>query len=38
MRETAPVPVAAEPERSRWQQAALLEGVARAPELPLPWE
>ena len=38
MRETAPVPVPPAPERNRWQQAALLEGVARAPELPLPCE
>jgi hypothetical protein len=38
MRETAPVP-APPPERpNRWQQAALREGVRRAPQLPLPWD
>ena len=37
MRETAPVPAAPEPQRNPWQQAALLEGVSRRPELPPPW-
>ncbi len=37
MRETAPTPVAPEPPRNRWQQAALHEGVQREPQLPLPW-
>jgi hypothetical protein len=38
MRETAPKPVAPTPTRDRWQQAALHEGVDRAPRDPLPWE
>ncbi len=38
MRETAPTPAPSEPEPDRWQQAALHEGVARAPGEPLPWE
>jgi ABC-type phosphate transport system permease subunit len=38
MRETAPVLVAAgEPALSRWQQAALHEGVRRAPSLSPRW-
>jgi hypothetical protein len=37
MRETAPRPVARAPTRSRWQQAALHEGVDRAPTEPTPW-
>jgi hypothetical protein len=37
MRETAPTPVAPAPEPNRWQLAALHEGVAREPSLPLPW-
>jgi hypothetical protein len=38
MRETAPAP-APPPERpNQWQQAALREGVTRAPQLPLPWD
>jgi hypothetical protein len=37
MRETAPPPASRPPERNRWQQAALHEGVAREPELPAPW-
>ena len=37
MRETAPPPAERPPERNRWQQAALHEGVAREPELPAPW-
>jgi hypothetical protein len=37
MRETAPAPAAVPGRPNRWQRAALLEGVARAPELPPPW-
>jgi hypothetical protein len=37
MRETAPPSVAPSPARNRWQQAALLEGVDRQPQDPLPW-
>ncbi len=37
MRETAPVPAPPEPQRNPWQQAALLEGVSRRPELPPRW-
>ena len=37
MRETAPTPVAPEPQRNPWQQAALQEGVLREPQFPLPW-
>jgi hypothetical protein len=37
MRETAPPLAAPEPQRNPWQQAALLEGVAREPEFPPPW-
>jgi hypothetical protein len=37
MRATAPVLVAAAPQRPMWQQAALHEGVAREPGLPAPW-
>ena len=37
MRATAPTPVAVEPAASPWQQAALHEGIAQAPQLPLPW-
>lgn len=37
MRETAPSPAPPMPARNPWQQAALQEGVARQPELPLPW-
>jgi hypothetical protein len=37
IRDTAPVPVSAPAARDPWQQAALLEGVARAPQAPLPW-
>jgi hypothetical protein len=37
MRETAPRPVPPDPAPIPWQQAALHEGVARAPEQPLPW-
>lgn len=37
MRETAPQPVPPAPKRSRWQEAALHEGVAREPATPVPW-
>jgi hypothetical protein len=37
MRETAPAPAAPPARPNQWQRAALLEGVARAPELPPPW-
>jgi hypothetical protein len=37
MRETAPTPARPAPRRDPWQQAALIEGVARQPEEPLPW-
>ena len=37
MRETAPTPVAPEPRRNAWQDAALYEGVLREPQPPLPW-
>lgn len=37
MRETAPRPAAPAPQRSRWQQAALSEGINRAPGEPAPW-
>lgn len=37
MRETAPTPAPPAPARDPWQQAALLEGVQRQPEPPLPW-
>lgn len=32
MRATAPPPAPAAPERNRWQEAALHEGVSRQPE------
>jgi hypothetical protein len=38
MRDTAPVPLAADRHPDRWQLAALREGVARQPTQPLPWE
>jgi hypothetical protein len=38
MRETAPAPAPPESRRNAWQQAALHEGVARQPLIPLPWE
>jgi hypothetical protein len=38
MRETAPTPVPPAPRRDPWHQAALYEGVAREPIVPLPWE
>lgn len=37
MRETTPLPAVAPPARSPWLEAALHEGVARAPSAPLPW-
>jgi len=37
MRQTAPRPAPPGPRRNPWHQAALYEGVARAPEPPLPW-
>jgi hypothetical protein len=37
MRETAPPPAPPPPRSNPWRQAALLEGVARQPELPPPW-
>jgi hypothetical protein len=37
MRETAPPPAPVEPAPNPWMQAALQEGVRRAPEPPLPW-
>jgi hypothetical protein len=37
MRETAPRSAPLAPRRNPWQQAALYEGVALAPEPPLPW-
>jgi hypothetical protein len=37
MRETAARSTPPAPRRNPWQQAALHEGVARAPEPPLPW-
>jgi hypothetical protein len=38
MRETAPVPAPPPAKPNPWQQAALREGVARAPYLPAPWD
>jgi hypothetical protein len=37
MRQTTPVTVPEPPAPNPWAQAALHEGVARQPELPLPW-
>jgi hypothetical protein len=37
MRQTAPAAVPPAPKRNAWQQAALQEGVAGQPEMPLPW-
>jgi hypothetical protein len=37
MRETAPRPAPPEARPNPWMQAALQEGVRRAPEPPLPW-
>ena len=38
MRATVPPKAPPLPARNRWQQAALVEGVTRHPELPLPWD
>ena len=38
MRDTTPPPAPPEPSRNPWQEAALREGVGRAPGLPAPWE
>ncbi len=35
-RDTAP-PAAAEPQRSPWHRAALLEGTGHEPDAPSPW-
>ena len=37
IRDTAPPPAPPPPARNPWQQAALREGVDRAPGEPLPW-
>ncbi len=37
MRDTAPPPAPAQPPRNAWLQAALSEGVQRAPEPAIPW-
>ncbi len=37
MRETAPPRAARASAQNPWQRAALHEGVAREPEVPLPW-
>jgi hypothetical protein len=37
MRATAPLLAAPPPQQNPWQRTALFEGVAREPELPLPW-
>jgi hypothetical protein len=37
MRETAPRPAPPVPRRNPWQDAALREGVTRAPDEPAPW-
>ncbi len=37
MRETAPCPAPVPAGPPPWHQAALAEGVRRAPEPPLPW-
>jgi hypothetical protein len=37
IRDTAPPPASAPPPRNPWQQAALLEGIDRAPRAALPW-
>jgi hypothetical protein len=37
MRETAPSPAPAVEKRNPWHDAALREGVSRAPDLPTPW-
>jgi hypothetical protein len=37
MRATAPTPAPPAPHRDPWQQAALQDGVTRAPDHPSPW-
>ena len=37
MRETTPPPARPAPRGNPWQQAALHEGVSRAPAEPAPW-
>jgi hypothetical protein len=37
MRETAPAVAPPAPKPSPWREAALHEGISRAPEAPLPW-
>jgi hypothetical protein len=37
MRATAPTPTPRQPQRDAWQQAALQDGVTRAPDRPSPW-
>jgi hypothetical protein len=37
MRETAPRPAPPRPRPNPWKQAALAEGIRRAPEPPVPW-
>ncbi len=37
MRETAPPRAASGAVQNPWQRAALHEGVAREPDVPLPW-
>ena len=37
MRETAPAPAAAPPQRSPWLRAALYEATGREPDEPSPW-
>jgi hypothetical protein len=36
IRDTAPALAPSSPARNPWQQAALLEGVDRAPRMPIP--
>jgi len=38
MRETAPSQAPPEPKRNPWHEAALREGVARAPGISAPWD
>jgi hypothetical protein len=37
IRDTTPLSVATPPAPNAWKQAALQEGVGRAPQTPLPW-
>lgn len=37
MRDTAPPPAPQSPSRNPWQETAFREGVARAPQGPMPW-